>query len=741
MLDPTQAAARDTARTRPVRVAGGQGTGKSHLARAIADDAARRGLSVLLVGDSHILDLPVPPEPARPRLHPTLLARAAAPRGPDPGATLARPATGSLRAILEPDAAAVAARLHARAAEILARFDLDADEVEAAGPDGADAATLAALQLAAADASDVARAFWPGDDAGRTLGQVADLLSGEAPVPNEGHASLVLDPDPGAVEAYVAQILADAPPSSPELEPLRKALEPWAWRSNLGTVRDAHGWASRSAALHADMASLLDRHGGFEAAASAPECSHEAGLTLTALRARFPGLPVADAVATCRKAASSHAAQASAVEPHLPRHGGRRLSTLHGGGARASGVGVGELAQRLRSARYAAMRLSTALPELSDRFPPAAWADMLARPLSELPEVTETAAGNASRREAARELRDIRDAYAATGFGDVLGAPPPRADGLRRAPRPAPEFLDMLLPPARTPLPPVRQSPVQRYREGMDPTALRGDYDVVVVDDEAGASDALVGAVDSLGTLTHWIGVRPGDGEAYTLARPHRQRDALLANVATGHVDVPAWLGSPKGAGIVVRKVPAHEVDDLAAARASMVEALSRAGYAAVGWDADAGAKPDPADLVVVSCGHLTGQTVGAAAGLASEGLVVLCRESGWTAPDLSRGPGGEAVPDGWRVVVDAAEGRILVRDGKSAILVREPAWDDPTAESVADRVERLRSLGWSPVVEWAGRPRRPADLAALLAASAVAPDPRMVKVMAGHVLRSGDGR
>ncbi len=745
MLDPIQAAVRDQARNRSVRVSGGRGSGKSFLARLLADDAAARGLTCLLVGSSPLLDRPSPRPPAPPRLHPILQARTAGPLEHAPTAVLAPPPAAALRAALDPEGARLAARLHAKAAEILSRFDLDADEIEgsvaAAGPDPQ---VVGLLRLAALDAAEFARVAWRDGAEGRTFGEVADVATGAARPPNEGHATLVLDPSQDAIDDYIAGLVARSPAQPPpELEPLRRALEPWAWRANLSTVRDAHHWADRSADLYEAMASALEARGGFEAALSAPETPPEVGRTLAALRARFPDVALPEAVATCRRAAESHRGQADAVLPFLPRHAGRRLSSLHTGAAgEGEGRPVGETAQRLRSAHHAARRLAAAMAELGDRLAPGVMAQVRGRGLADLADAGDVASENAERLSAALALREIRDAYAATGFGDVLDpASVPPAPALappaRRAPRHDPASLDLLLPLARPPAAPGPNTPlVHRHRPGEDASPLRADYDVVVVDDEESMPDETIAAVDSLATLTHYVGVRQGDHDDFRLSWPHRQRDMVLANVATGRLAPPAWLGSPKGAGVVVRVLDRDALPVLAAAARRLVGLLRDAGYDAQAWTDAGAAPPGPeADLTVLAWDDVDAAAVGRACDVSRDGVVVLCRTCGWVPPDLGavrRPPPGA---EGWTVVADVAEGMILVRGGKSAAIVREPSWNDPGAETVAGRVGRMRDLGWDPVVEWAGRPRAPGELAALLESTGVAPDPRMILVMRGSDL------
>jgi hypothetical protein len=115
---------------------------------------------------------------------------------------------------------------------------------------------------------------------------------------------------------------------------------------------------------------------------------------------------------------------------------------------------------------------------------------------------------------------------------------------------------------------------------------------------------------------------------------------------------------------------------------------------------------------------------------------VVLCRRSEGRLPDLR--PGGDDAGirvHGWTLVADVVEGRIFHRDGKSAVLVREPAWNDAVGENVVERCARLSGMGWVPVVDWIGLPRDPEELSDRLAACAVAPDPRMRRIMEGHAL------
>lgn len=745
MLDPVQSRALEQARHRPVRVSGFPGSGLSHLARAIAEDASRRGLSCLLVGSSPTLDRPIGPLPRPPRLHPVLARRSTAPV--EAAAPAVRRGDVALRAALDPDGAATALRLHARAEALLARHALAPEEIEGGVEGARDPAREAALRLAALDARAAADGIWRSGASGRTLGElIRAATQGLAEGADMPRAALVLTRDPEAFERGLGKIHS-APGSRLQagLEMLRAALDPWAWRWNLHDVADAREWAARQADLFEQVGDLLDRAGTFETAIADPGAPPDAVRTLQVWRTRFPDRDEAVALDACRRLGREHREQADRLSRFMPEHAGRPLDAIRNlsvpGQERRNASGD---PQPVRASHLALRRLSRAAAGLERLFPPDAWDAILAAGLDDLLD-GQPPLPTDDRARAAIELREIRGAFAELGFGDVLALPdfPDLVLGATLAPeRPraghgGASFLDLLLPdPPPAPVPDAGAGgTIQRVRSDADIPAVGDDYDVVVLDDEAGASNALMEAIDGIGTLTHAIGVAGGDSDGFALDRPHRQRDVVLANLASGYVAHPFWLGSPAGAGVVVRRLPAAGPDELRAGAEAVAGALREAGYDGALLEGD-GEATVRADYVVAFAGEAGDDLVRRAAAGARDGVVVVCRTFEARLPDI-RAEGDDAGlgSHGWSLAAAVGEGRIFTRQGKSAVLVREPAWNDMASESVADRVSRLAGLGWRPVVDWIGRPRDPAELSDLLASAAIGPDPRVRKIMEGHPL------
>ncbi|MGT2502691.1 hypothetical protein ACVOMS_21345 [Bradyrhizobium guangxiense] len=185
-------------------------------------------------------------------------------------------------------------------------------------------------------------------------------------------------------------------------------------------------------------------------------------------------------------------------------------------------------------------------------------------------------------------LRQLRELFASTGFGDIFEAPPDfpalvegasspaAADAEEPAQSYAAGVLDLLLElttveerPAASAWPPK----VIRARNAQEAIAAcrqHGRFDVVVIDDVMDIDEGSRREIEQAGALTHRTGLDTGD--TVVLEIPHRQTDAAVAAAASGQPN--RWLGSPAGVGIVVRSDPTlSDEEALRGGRASRCEA------------------------------------------------------------------------------------------------------------------------------------------------------------------------
>jgi hypothetical protein len=329
------------------------------------------------------------------------------------------------------------------------------------------------------------------------------------------------------------------------------------------------------------------------------------------------------------------------------------------------------------------------------------------------------------RAKAATEMRQLRELFASTGFGDLLGADedfvekverasagPPAAAALLPQPH-NPEVLDLLLELTRF----VEQheaaewpASVRRARtaqQAVDAISGPARFDVVVIDDASDYPLDLVRSLETSGAKVHRIGVMHHDA-AIVLEMPHRQSDAEIAAIVSGQPN--RWLGASESFGIVVRTDPRLESTQLSSAADRLVSELRKSGCNVA--PASAGQE---ADVIVASVDELQDADVSAFAEKARQGIAVLCR-SNRRSPPVNQETGPE--PDiesaeqlGWLISRATIDGTVLEKDGRSVALIREPIAISPGDETVADVASRLTALGWRPVVLWRGAERAPHDL------------------------------
>lgn len=697
MLDPIQNEALERARLGPIRVGGAPGTGRSHLAAAMAADAEARGLRCLLVGTSPVLDT-APPSTRRPGPDPILAARALAPRSPARAAPPEAPVPLdplAARAFVDPDGATRALRLAEAARKLRARHGLTRADILATGDASAIPASAASLvTVAVEDARAVAAYAFPG--------KAVPSLSACLDLAGAGDAGKRLAATADEHEAYLRGIpVAGARPDA-AAEGLRGALAGWGLDGRFGTVADAYGHALSNVRLARDTLAKLDGETDLAEVVGSldPDGPEHRLLTLVANR---PGTGVAGAATACRDHARRWRARAEALSPYARTAGAKALSDLRDNSADAvADADAGSRMAAARTARAAYGRLVATMGRLRVMLPPRVM-DSVTRCPPEDAFRTLAAGQGGDRSRAARVLAEVAEAFAATGFGDVMDLPADFTErvvardafrALARVAGPTPEFLDLLLdPPGEVSVTGPWSGRVVRAT-AHDPLPS-GRFDVVVIDGPGPGTDAFA----ALGDVAHLIGV--DQGADVVLQVPHRQRDGVLADAATGPWVSPRWLGSPDAPGVAVIALRASDWPDLGEAVAVHAEALRSAGIRGVAAGADAAG-----EVVVTSVATCDDAAFRGAAGRASSGLVLLCREDSRTVPPDA--PSGVSGPAGWRATSVTAEGTVWSKGGRALAVVAEGGWDGVGSTGVWDRVDRVRSLGWQPVVDWSGSPRGP---------------------------------
>ena len=751
ILDPAQALALRKSASGSVDVAGRGGTGKSVLANAIASQAARTGRSCLLVGSSRILDRPLGYGLIR-DIHKVLSDRAqfdhpaSSPAVPPPSG---RPVSViEARAKSNPAAGRAAVRILEKARELAKSHDLSPAEIESSvvAERALGTSAFESLSLASQDASRVADALWTGNArAGRTFKDVEELAAGrtvEVP-PNDEALGLILADDQ-EYEAGISKIVSDRQDANEDSLVSHAVASLLRARSSDRTLSDHHRHASFMASTIGSAIALIRKHGTFKAAIAAGNGNEAAKAIEYFVRMR-PDQGIVAAVRTFEAALQDYRHDSAVLEPLLPQYGSRLLGSFPAPAAERQAPlqqdqDVGALVQKLREARYAARHLHGHLGALRASLPKSLYERIVNAPIEDAPEILGSASGTDPRSMAASELRQLRDLFASTGFGDLFKAPDDLAmqieanakDGADAPASPAgtsysPQILDLMLEfstvseiPAQAEWP----AAVKRARtvqEALDAVASN-PFDVVVIDDASGFSADELGRIGASAATVHRLGAAEHD-DAILLEIPHRQADADVAAAASGQPG--RWLGAPDSFGLLVRADPEMSLEQLSAAAGLLAAELIRSGCTT-----SLASGTQTADVIVAAMDELHEANLAEAAQKAARGVIVLCREDRRPPPAQ---PGLPAVADvrtalslGWKIQRATTEGTVLEKGGKLAALVSETAAISPRDEAVTDISLRLESLGWQPIVAWNGAERSQSDLDRLLTAHSMpsAPTP-----------------
>ncbi|QQO33159.1 hypothetical protein JJC00_32250 [Bradyrhizobium diazoefficiens] len=747
ILDPTQTLALRKSASGPVDVTGRGGTGKSVLANAIASDAARAGKACLLVGASSILDRPIGYAVIR-EVHRVLTDRAQlthlpSSSGPRPPQE-ADPIEARMRS--NPAAARVAARTLQQAQEIAKVHGLTPAEVEESIVSERTLTSQAtnSLSLATQDASRIADMLWSGNArTGRTLKDVDEVVAGrpvEVP-PNEEALGLIVAND-REYEVALTKLVSRRQEAKEERQVSGAVASLLRPRSSDKTLSEYHKYASFMARTVASAITLIKRHANFEAALTAANGNDAAKAIEYFMRMR-PNQGVGAAVKTFEAALQDYRHDVALLEPLLAGYGNRTLGSFGPGATAQDDLpqhDIGSLVQKLREARYAARHLPAHLGTLRAALPKSLFERIRNAPIEEAPTVVGTAGAPDPRSKAAGDLRQLRDLFASTGFGDLLKAPEDFARLIEQAaaekvddqpsdPSPSPEVLDLLLefttmvetqPALAWPASVTRAKTAREAVEAIH----RGRFDVVVVDDAALLSAEQTGEIQRSGATVHRLGLA-SEYDAMSLEIPHRQTEAAVAAAASGQPG--RWLGAPGGLGVVVRTDPALSLAQLSGAAGRLVSELFRRGCSAT-----LSSSGQAADIIVAVADELRDADLTAAAENAAQGVVALCRADGRSpTASIEQSPTADvksAQALGWSISRSTIEGTVVEKDGRLTALLNEAVAASPRDETIADVCRRLEILGWRPVVVWNGAERSSHDLGNLLATHSVATAPNPIR-------------
>jgi hypothetical protein len=547
--------------------------------------------------------------------------------------------------------------------------------------------------------------------------------------PEEDALSLILASDQ-EYEEQLAKIVSSHQQSKEEHALSKSVAGLRRPRSLDRTLSEHHRHASFMARTIGSAIALIKKYGTLKAALAAGSDTDAAKAIQYLIRMR-PEQSAGASVRTLEAALQDYRHDSAVLESLLTEHGHRALGSFGLVPTAPEGRSqqeIGALIQRLREARYAARHLPAHLGSLRACLPKAQFERIFKAPIEEAFSILESGAP-APRAKAATEMRQLRELFASTGFGDLLGAgedfaekverasaAPPEAAALLIQPH-NPEVLDLLLELTRF----VEQheaaewpASVRRARtaqQAVEVISGPARFDVVIIDDVSDYPPDLVRALETSGATVHRIGVTHHDA-AIVLEMPHRQSDAEIAAVVSGQPN--RWLGASESFGIVVRTDPRLESTQLSSAADRLVSELRKSGCNAA--PASAGQE---ADVIVASVDELRDADVSAFAEKARQGIAVLCRTNRRSPPanqDTGPEPDIESAEQlGWLISRATIDGTVLEKDGRSVALITEPVAISPGDETVADVASRLTALGWRPVVLWRGAERARHDLENLL--------------------------
>ncbi len=735
ILDRAQSLSLRRAATGRVFVRGAEGTGKSSLANAIAVQTAEAGLACLLVGASPELDRPLDYRLARP-CH-SILARRALVNG-RPIIRQKQIDPIEARGRLDPAAMRLASRAFSCARELIQRYGLNEEEVAhslAVGPIPPHALDL--LAVVAQDANRIAQILWSGNRrSGRSLDDVERVIAGRttnAP-PDEGSLALILADDAN-FERKLSSILGATPHADERdlgmlIDSLRNPAPPDK------TLRQVHEHIVQTTQLLRDAIDLVRTGGSLEAAMDA-ESSSQASKIVELFLQKRPGDGTDAAVKFFANVVRQFEKDENALAPYLERYGARSIGSIAQTELdkpipfSSEFPRAGSYVQNLREARYAANQFPGRMAQLRAILSAPLVREIADMPIEKTVKSVDRSTMPDKRAKAAQEVRQLRDLFASTGFGDLFSAP---ADFVRRADESliaqqtatvtnhSSGVLDLLLE-ATTPSASAKSSTKKewppsvvraRTRSELTDIASRDDrFDVLVADDADACEDSALEKFAAAGTRVHLIGTDK-DGDVVVLDIPHRQINFELADLASRRQGY--WLAGPTGSGLVVHETVGAKLEYLKSEATRLTNSLRDLGREAVLSD---GGECAVADFVVAAIDELTDAGVLNLAKRAREGIFILCRR------DLRRlvSPPERSLTEdaitarslGWKIKRACSEGVVLEKDDRAVALVDEPVALTGSEDLVMDVVDRLSALGWRPLVAWRDAPRDPDDLERLL--------------------------
>jgi hypothetical protein len=734
-LDRAQSFALHRAATDSILAYGSGGTGKSCLANAIAVQAAGAGLGCLLVGSSSRLDKPLVYTVAG-VCHPILARRAQVnnlltdPRQHiDPLVARGR---------LNPLALRGAMRIMRRARELLEQHDLAPEEVEhsllVVRPVPQEALDL--IAVISQDAARLADLLWTGNRrSGRSLHDVEIVVAGrQTNVPADEEPLALILADERHFERKLATVLAAAAPANDEKQ-LRSVMSTLRSRPPTDkTLKEVHENVVWMRETLRDAIDLVSKSGSPQTALQNKASTHTSKIIEHFVRKR----PNVDADATIKglkDALRLFDKDGAALVPYLDRYGSRTIGSIAPAAQERttafapSPLSTTSFVQKIREARYAARQLPGWLGQLRAIVSPTIADEIAFAPIEEAAKRLESRIPD-GRVKVANELRQLRDLFASTGFGDLFMAPAGLLDQhetLLYAMKEfgashSPEILDLLVEATASTtldqLPKLSDWPRAHVRvrsqAELVEIATRGDhFDVLVADDVEELDPSLLDHFAATGTRVHRIGCT-ARSDAIPLEIPHRQTNCDIADVVSERPG--RWLTGPGGMGVVVRDFGHFDLDFLRAAAARLVATLQEIGCGA-------SLAPLPRDTItnvlVAVVDTLSNSALRSLATQAREGVVIFCRRD-LRKPETPVGhtPSSDCITAqslGWRIAHACTDGVLLEKDGRCVALIDEPVALTAADEVVTDMVDRLTALGWRPIVAWRDAPRDRTALNTLL--------------------------
>ena len=324
----------------------------------------------------------------------------------------------------------LAIRVLRRARELAEKFHFDPNEIElsilAAQPIPPELLDL--LVIAVHDAGRIVQVLWPGNHpSGQTLSEVERALAGQScDVPADEVQLALVIADDGNFEKKLAAILRNTQlfQEDDRLAAVISALRNPAPPDK--TIKEVHERTVQMAEMLRGAIALIKQRGSLQAVLQIQPRTRAAAVVEFFVR-DHPAAEAAAATSLFDRLAGQFEHDGAALVPYLERHGTRSVASVGKVEANRPSLpsdraGIGSYVQAIREARYAGRQLPGLMERLRETLAAPVMDEISHLPLEKVAERIEAERSPDERARAADEMRQLRDVFASTGFGDLFSA-------------------------------------------------------------------------------------------------------------------------------------------------------------------------------------------------------------------------------------------------------------------------------------------------------------------------------